>query len=64
MMKKYYVNWSVEGIVSNWGEALGRWMGSWMGVDGDGGEVDGRWIGCLHSQTWELPGLCTWNQVF
>ena len=25
MMKKYYVNWSVEGILSNWGLAFGRW---------------------------------------
>ena len=24
MIKKYYVDWSVEGIVSNWGKVLGR----------------------------------------
>ena len=24
LMKKYYVNWSVEGILSNWGVLLGR----------------------------------------
>ena len=24
MMKKYYVNWLVEGILSNWGKVFGR----------------------------------------
>ena len=27
MMKKYYVNWSVEGILSNWGKVFGRCWG-------------------------------------
>ena len=28
MIKKYYVDWSVEGIVSNWGKVLGRYYTS------------------------------------
>ena len=36
MMKKYYVDWSVEGILSNWGILFGRCFGGGGGGGGVG----------------------------